>query len=61
MPIKKALQRNAYYRAKRDRMIEGIENDLRNVARGGPRIARTAKTQVTMRRLRVPKDPAAEE
>jgi len=61
MPIKKALQRNAYYRAKRDRMIEGIENDLRNVSRGGPRIARTAKTQVTMRRLRVPKDPAPEE
>lgn len=61
MPIKKALQRNAYYKAKRDRMIEGIENDLRNVSRGGPRIARTAKTQVTMRRLRVPKDPATEE
>ncbi len=61
MPIKKAMQRNAFYRAKRDRMIEGIENDLRNVARGGPRIARTAKTQVTMRRLRVPKDPATEE
>jgi len=61
MPIRKALQRNAFYRAKRDRMIEGIENDLRNVSRGGPRISRTAKTQVTMRRLRVPKDPATEE
>jgi hypothetical protein len=56
MPIRKALQRNAYFQAKRDRMIEGIENDLRNVQSGGPRIARTAKTQVTKRRLRVP-DP----
>lgn len=58
MPINKAIQRNAYYQAKRDRMIEGIENDLRNVARGGPRIAATHKTQVTKRRLRVPSDPA---
>jgi len=60
MPIAKAEQRNAYYMQRRDKMIEGIENDLRNVSRGGPRIARTAKTQVTKRRLRVPSDPAAE-
>ena len=58
MPIKKALQRNAFYKAKQDRMIEGIENDLRNVARGGPRIHSDSKTQVTKRRLRVPTDPA---
>lgn len=58
MPIKKAEQRNAHYRAKRDRMIEGIENDLRNVARGGPRIHNSQKTQVTKRRLRVPADPS---
>jgi hypothetical protein len=58
MPITKAAQRNTFYRAKRDRMIEGIENDLRNVSSGGPRIARSSKTQVTKRRLRVPTDPA---
>ena len=58
MPVRKAMQRNAHYRAKRDRMIEGIENDLRNVARGGPRIAQSSKTLVTKRRLRVPTDPA---
>jgi hypothetical protein len=57
MPIKKAAQRNAHFMAKRDRMLEGIENDLRNVSRGGPRIAATTKTQVTKRRLRVPTDP----
>lgn len=58
MPIKKALQRNAHYEAKKNRMIEGIENDLRNVARGGPRIASSNKTQVTKRRRTVPSDPA---
>lgn len=57
MPIKKARQRNAYYQSKTDRMIEGIENDLRNVSSGGPRIARDHKTTVTKRRLRVPTDP----
>lgn len=57
MPIKKAKQRNAYYQAKTDRMIEGITNDLRNVAQGGPRIAVDHKSKVTKRRLRVPADP----
>lgn len=57
MPISKAKQRNAYYRSKTERMIEGIENDLRNVSQGGPRIARDHKTSVTKRRLRVPADP----
>jgi hypothetical protein len=57
MPVSKAKQRNAYYANKRDRMIEGIENDLRNVSSGGPRIAKSHKTQVTKRRLRVPADP----
>lgn len=56
MPLRKARQRNAYYQAKLDRMIEGIENDLRNVSAGGPRITRTARTQVTKRRLKLP-DP----
>jgi hypothetical protein len=60
MPISKAEQRNAYYMQRRDKMIEGIENDLRNVSRGGPRIAKDHKTQVTKRRLRVPADPAGE-
>lgn len=59
MPVKKARQRNAYYKAKLNRMIEGIENDLRNVSAGGPRITRTQKTQVTKRRLRLP-DPGEE-
>jgi len=58
MPISKAKQRNAYYQSKKDRMIEGITNDLRNVSTGGPRIAVDAKTRVTKRRLRVPTDPA---
>jgi hypothetical protein len=57
MPIKKAVQRNAYYQQKTDRMIDGIENDLRKVESGGPRIARTHNTQVTKHRLRVPTDP----
>lgn len=57
MPIKKAQQRNAYYDSKRDRMIEGITSDLRNVSQGGPRIAHDHKTTVTKRRLRVPTDP----
>ena len=60
MPIKKARQRNAYYRAKTARMIEGIENDLRKVSAGGPRISTHMKTQVTKRRLRVPTDPTEE-
>lgn len=60
MPIKKAKQRNAYYRNKTLRMIEGIENDLQKVAAGGPRIASQSKTTVTKRRLRVPTDPADE-
>jgi hypothetical protein len=58
MPIKKAMQRNAYYRSRADRMIQGISSDLRNVDRHGPRIDHSAKTQVTKRRLRVPTDPA---
>jgi len=58
MPIKKAVQRNAYYKNKTARMIEGVENDLRKVSRGGPRIAQSNKTEVTKRRLRVPEDPA---
>jgi len=58
MPIKKAMQRNAFYQSKVDRMIEGVENDLRNVQRGGPRIAQSHKSHVTKRRLRVPQDPA---
>ncbi len=58
MPILKAQQRNAHYEAKKNRMIEGIENDLRNVAKGGPRIHSESKTQVTMRRRVVPSDPA---
>lgn len=58
MPIRKAEQRNAFWRAKTDRMVQGIEEDLRNVSRGGPRIQRSAKTEVTKRRLRVPEDPA---
>lgn len=58
MPVRKALQRNAYYEAKKDRMIEGIENDLRNVSRSGPRVAVTHRTQVTKRRQRVPADPS---
>ena len=57
MPIKKAKQRNAYYQARLDRMIEGISSDLRNVSSGGPRIAQSHKTTVTKRRLRVPTDP----
>lgn len=57
MPIKKARQRNAYYQSKTDRMIEGVENDLRKVSAGGPRIASDHKTHVTKRRLRVPADP----
>lgn len=60
MPIKKAKQRNAYYDNKKNRMIEGIENDLRKVDSGGPRIAQSNKTTVTKRRLRVPVDPADE-
>lgn len=59
MPIKKAKQRNAYYRAKTERMIEGIENDLRNVSSGGPRIAQSHKSHVTKRRRAVP-DPTDE-
>ncbi len=59
MPLKKARQRNAFYKERLDRMMEGIENDLRNVSQGGPRITRTAKTQVTKRRLRLP-DPGEE-
>lgn len=59
MPLKKARQRNAFYKERLDRMMEGIENDLRNVSAGGPRIHRTAKTQVTKRRLRLP-DPGEE-
>lgn len=58
MPIKKAQQRNAHYRAKTDRMIEGVENDLNKVSQGGPRIDMTNRTKVTKRRLRVPDDPA---
>ena len=58
MPIKKAMQRNAYYNDRKNRMIEGIENDLRNVSQGGPRIAHDHNTSVTKRRLRVPTDPA---
>ena len=58
MPISKAKQRNAYYKARSDRMIEGVENDLRNVSSGGPRIAQSNKSHVTKRRLRVPEDPA---
>jgi len=57
MPIKKAMQRNAYYQSKTDRMIEGIENDLRKVESGGPRIAQHHKSHVTKLRLRVPVDP----
>ena len=57
MPIRKAEQRNAFWQAKTDRMVQGIEEDLRNVSHGGPRISRTAKTEVTKRRLRVPQDP----
>ena len=57
MPIKKAKQRNAYYHNKTVRMVEGIENDLRNVSSGGPRIAHSNRTTVTKRRLRVPTDP----
>jgi len=60
MPKKKAAQRNAYYRAKTARMIEGIENDLQKVSAGGPRISSEHKTTVTKRRLRVPADPAEE-
>lgn len=60
MPIAKAEQRNAYYRARVTRMIEGIENDIRKVDRGGPRIDMVNKTRVTKRRLRVPDDPAEE-
>jgi hypothetical protein len=60
MPVTKAAQRNAFYNAKKDRMIEGIENDLRNVSQRGPRIAKSHKTHVTKRRLRVPTDPADE-
>lgn len=57
MPVKKAAQRNAYYQQKIDRMVTGIENDLRNVSRGGPRIDHDHQTRVTKRRLRVPTDP----
>lgn len=57
MPIRKAEQRNAFWQAKADRMVEGIEEDLRNVSHGGPRIQQSRKTQVTKRRLRVPQDP----
>ena len=59
MPVRKARQRNAYYKAKLSRMIEGIENDLRNVSAGGPRITRTQRTQVTKRRLKIA-DPGAD-
>lgn len=58
MPIKKARQRNAFYEAKKIRMMEGIDNDLRNVSQGGPRIAANRSTQVTKRRARVPADPS---
>jgi len=57
MPVKKALQRNAFYEAKKDRAIEGIEGDLRKVSQGGPRIAQSSKSHTTKRRLRVPTDP----
>lgn len=57
MPIRKAMQRNAFWQSKTDRMVEGIESDLRNVSQHGPRIKRSAKTSVTKRRLRVPEDP----
>lgn len=60
MPLKKAIQRNAYYQARQDRMVEGIENDIRKVDRHGPRIDMTNKTRVTKRRLRIPDDPAEE-
>jgi len=58
MPLEKARQRNAYYQSRMDRMIEGIENDIRKVDRHGPRIDMTNKTRVTKRRLRIPDDPA---
>ena len=58
MPLKKAEQRNAYYRRRQDRMIEGIENDIRKVDRHGPRINMDQSTKVTARRLRIPDDPA---
>lgn len=58
MPIRKAEQRNAFWAKKTENMVRGIEEDLRNVAQGGPRIQRSAKTEVTKRRLRVPQDPA---
>lgn len=57
MPLKKARQRNAFYEAKKNRMMEGIDNDLRNVSHGGPRIAAERGTHVTKRRARVP-DPS---
>jgi len=58
MTLKKARQRNAFYAAKQARMEEGIENDLMKVSEGGPRIARSHKSHVTKRRLRVPDDPS---
>lgn len=60
MPIKKARQRNAYYRGRQDRMVQGISNDLRKIDSHGPRIDNTNKTRVTKHRLRVPEDPADE-
>lgn len=59
MPLKKARQRNAFYRDRVVRMIEGIENDLNKISQGGPRIDVDHKTRVTKRRLQVP-DPGEE-
>lgn len=57
MPIKKARQRNAYYKRKVANMVEAIESDLRRVDSGGPRIGVESRTVVTKRRNRAVMDP----
>jgi hypothetical protein len=57
MPVNKAKQRNAFYRARIDRMVEGIENDINTVSKHGPRIDKVQSTKVSKRRRRIPDDP----
>lgn len=57
MPISKAKQRNAFYRQRIDRMVAGINNDINNVSKHGPRISKYERTEVSKRRRRIPDDP----
>lgn len=60
MPVRKARQRNAYYRQRIDRMVEAIENDINKVSRHGPRINKQDRTKTTRARSRAPQDPTEE-